>query len=280
MPFPPAVPFTGLAGLRFIDRTYDRQLNVFSSSPDIQRNVDYFLENAGAVRSVDDLMGDRRLLTVVLGAFGLDEDIGKGAFIRKVLDEGTVDSRSFANRLAEPAYRNMSKVLGFGDVGGYLFQESTRQRIADDYLARQFELGVGEQDLDLRLAMNFRREATRIIDEGGTDRTMWLKLLGSQPLRTVVQSALTLPSSFALIDLDKQIEEITDRATGILDGDGPSAFANADVMDRFVDRFLLNSQLESGLVSGDTRGFTALTMLQNSGIGTGATTGLFSSNFL
>ncbi len=280
MPIPPAVPFTGLAGLKFLDRTYDRQFGLFSSSPDIEREIEYFMEKAAEVRSVDDLMGDRRLLRVALGAFGLDDDIDKGAFIRKVLADGTTNSRSFANRLVEPAYREMSEVLGFGDVGGYLFQESTRQKIAADFKARQFELSIGEQDVDLRLAMNFRREAVRIVEEGGTDETIWLKMLGSQPLRSVVQSALNLPSSFATIDLDQQVEIITERADRFVGNDGPNAFTDPQVMEQFVDRFLLNSQLANGFVSDNTRGLTALTMLQSAGVGTGASTGLFTSKFV
>lgn len=280
MPFPPAVPFTGLAGLRFLDRTYQRQFELFSSSPEIERRVDYFMQKAGEVRSLDDLMGDRRLLTVVLGAFGLDEDIGKRAFIRKVLEEGTVDSQAFANRLVEPAYRQMSKALGFGDVGGYLFQQETRQRIVDDYRTRQFEREVGESDLDLRLAMNFRREAVRIVEEGGTERTMWLKLLGSQPLRSVVEGALGLNAGFATLDLDRQVDEIGDRSRQLLGGDDPAALAEPAVMDAFVERFLLNAQLANGQVSSTTRGLTALTVLQSAGVGTQAATGLFASNFL
>ena len=279
MPFAPALPFTGLAGLRFLDRTYARQFELFASSPDIERNVGYFMEMAPQVRSLDDVMGDRRLLTVVLGAFGLDDDIDKRAFIRKVLEEGTVDDRAFANRLVEPAYRQMSKVLGFGDVGGYLFLAETRQKIVDDYRARQFELGVGEQDLDLRLAMNFRREAVRIVEDGGAERTMWLKLLGSQPLRAVVEGAFGLPSSFATLDLDQQVQEIADQAGSFLGRDGPAALLVREVLDRFVDRFLLNSQLANGQVSNTTRGLAALTMLQSAGFGPQAASGLFASNF-
>ena len=279
MPLAPAIPFTGLAGLRFLDRTYDRQFAVFGASPDMQRNVDYFLDKAAGVRSVDDLMGDRRLLKVVLGAFGLDDDLGKGAFVRKVLEEGTADRRAFANRLVEPAYREMSATLGFGDVGGYLFLESVRDDIAARYRERQFELSVGESDVDLRLAMNFRREAARIAGEGGQDRTIWLKLLGSQPLRAVVEGALGLPSSFGSIDLDKQVEELAARGERLLGTAGPSALTDPAMLDTFVERFLLNSQISSGAVSATTRGTIALTLLGSSALGPGARAGLFASNF-
>ena len=41
------------------------------------------------MKSAADLVADRRLLKVALGAFGLEGEIDKKAFIRKVLEEGT-----------------------------------------------------------------------------------------------------------------------------------------------------------------------------------------------
>ena len=178
MPFSPALPLTGLAGLRFLEKTMDRQVELFNRSPDVQREIDYFLEKAGNFTSVEQLVTDRRALAVVLGAFGLDEDIGKTAFIRKVIEEGTFDSRSFANRLVDPAYREMSAALGFGDVGGLLVFENTRQSIVEQYRERQFELAVGDIDLDMRLALNFKREIEGIASRDVNAKTGWLLMLG------------------------------------------------------------------------------------------------------
>ncbi len=282
MPFAPAIPFTGLAGLKFLDRTYDRQFATFNKSPDIKREIDHFRENAANVETLDDLMGDRRLLRVILGAYGLDEDINKGAFIRKVLEEGAVDSDAFANRLVEPAYRLMAAELGFGDVGGLLFSETIREDLISRFSERQFELGVGEQDLDLRLAMNFRREAPNTVDGVQAENSAWLRLLGSEPLRSVLQTALSLPDSFALIDLDQQVEEISRRADQLFDIKSPSELSDPEKMDKLIDRFLLNGQLAAGVVSDTTRGVAALSLLQstNAGFGSGAASGLFASNFV
>ncbi|MEM9059278.1 MAG: DUF1217 domain-containing protein [Pseudomonadota bacterium] len=258
----------------------DRQLELFNKSPDIQREIDYFLENAGNVNSVDDLMGDRRLLSVVLGAFGLDEDLNKGAFIRKVIEEGTFDDRSFANRLVDPAYREMSAFLGFGDVGGLLVFESTRLNLVDQYRERQFELSVGEVDLDLRLALNFKREAAEIVSSGLNDRTIWLRLLGSPPLREVVETSLSLPQEFGLIDLDQQVDEVISRARRFFDVSSPSELVGAGKRDAMIDRFLLNQQVRSGSIGATTRGSAALSLLQASGVGSGAQANLFASSFI
>lgn len=279
MPIAPALPFSGLAGLNFIDRTYDRQFATFNKSPDIEREVNYFLEKAADITNVDQLMGDRRVLQVVLGAFGLDEDIDKGAFVRKVIEEGTFSNEAFSNRLVEPAYREMASFLGFGDVGGTLVFETTRLNIADRFRERQFELAIGQVDLDLRLAMNFRREAERIVNSTASDENTWLRLVGSTRLRSVVEGALGLPSSFGQVDLDQQVAEIIDRADKRLDISSPKDLLNSEVMDDFIKQFMLNQQLVNGAVDSGAKGFAALTILQSSGFGTAASAGLFASNF-
>lgn len=280
MPIAPAVPFGGLNGLRFIERTYDNQFATFNKSPDIEREVEYFLENAVNITSAEELVGDRRLMAVVLGAFGLDEDIGKGAFIRKILEDGTTDQAAFANRLVEPAYKEMSAFLGFGDLGGTLIFENTRLNLVDRYRERQFELAVGEQDIDLRLAMNFKREFGEILSSSGSDDTAWLRVLGSPPLREVIETALNLPSEFALIDLDQQVSVVKDRAERIFGTSQRGDLLQPGAIDEVTERFMLNGQLRDGVISSSTRGSIALSLLQSSALGAGAQANLFASNLL
>lgn len=280
MPFSPAIPLTGLAGFRFLEQTQDRQRAVFDRSPDLQREIDYFLDVAPEITSAEELVRDRRALAVVLGAFGLDEDINKGAFIRKVLEEGTLDRRAFANRLVEPAYREMSAFLGFGDTGGLLVFENTRLNLVDRYRDRQFELAVGEVDLDMRLALNFKREAAGIAASSPSGTTGWLRMLGSPPLRQVLESALVLPSEFALIDLDQQVAEIADRAERIFGIEDPTDLQDGKIVNAMVDRFLVRQQALNGAVSPTTRGSVALSLLSAGSLGTGAQANLFASNFL
>lgn len=279
MPFSPAIPLSGLSGFRFLEQTQDRQRTLFDRSPDLQREIDYFLDKAADITSAEQLVGDRLALAVVLGAFGLDEDINKGAFIRKVLEEGTLDRRAFANRLVEPAYREMSAFLGFGDTGGLLIFENTRLNLVDRYRERQFELAVGDVDLDMRLALNFKREAGEIAASTSPGTTGWLRMLGSPPLRQVLESALVLPSEFALIDLDQQVEEIADRAERIFGIEDPTDLQDDTLVSEMVDRFLLRQQALNGAVSATTRGSVALSLLSASNLGTGAQTNLFASNF-
>lgn len=281
MPISPAVPFGGIAGLRFLDRTYDRQFEVFNRSPEIQREIDYFRENAGSIATLDQLMGDRRILSVVLGAFGLEDDVNKGAFIRKVIDEGTLDPSAFANRLVEPAYRELSEALGFGnfDGAGTLVLEGTRTNLLDRFTERQFESAVGDINVDMRLALNFRREAAVIAEGSASTRTKWLQLLGSPPLRQVIETTLNLPSEFAAIELDQQVDEISRRSESLFGITDPAQLSDPEVLGRVVDRFVSNSQIAQGVTNTSVRGAVALSLLQASSVGSIGSANLFASNF-
>jgi Protein of unknown function (DUF1217) len=278
MAFAPAIPFGGLLGFRFIERTYDAQFETFGKSPDIQRDVDYFLENAGAASTAEALVADRRLLRVALGAFGLDEEIDKRAFIRKILEEGTLDPKALANRLADPAWTEVTEALGYGDLGGLLIFGNVREDIAERYRLRQFERAIGDSDVDIRLALNFRRQIREIATEPGVDQSGWFKVLGSQPLRRVFEGAYNLPTGFGLLDIDRQRDEISARTGQMFGSESPDVFATDQNIDDMLRRFLVSSQLRNG-ISPSAPGATALTLLQNSGLGAAGSANLFASNF-
>lgn len=278
--FSPIVPLGGLAGFRFIERSFDRQFAVFQQSPEIQRDIARFEAEAGSVETVEDLMADRRLLRVVLGAFGLDEDLDKRAFIRKVIEEGTNDPQAFANRLADPAYRELSETLGFGNFGNRLILGSVQETLLEQYKLRQFERAVGEQDVDLRLAMNFRREIAEIAESDAADTAGWFRVLGSRPLRRVVELGFGLPSQFGLIDIDQQANELSRIARERYGSESPQVFADSEVVEDMLQRFLVRAQIEAGpSAQSQATTSTAVQILQAGGLGTAASAGLFASNF-
>ena len=278
MAFAPVVPFGGLLGFRFIERTYDAQFETFGKSSDIQREVDYFLEHAGEATTAEALVADRRLLRVVLGAFGLDDEVDKRAFIRKILEDGTLDPDSLANRLADPAWAEFSEALGYGDLGGLLVFDSTRQDIAEQFRLRQFERAIGDANVDIRLALNFRRQILEVANDPSVETTGWLKVLGSKPLRAVFEGAYNLPFAFGLIDLDRQVVHLEARTEQLFGSESPAVFASDENIDDLLRRFLLSAQLKGGF-SPSTPGATALTLLQLGGLGAAGSANLFASNF-
>lgn len=277
MTFSPVVPFGGLLGYRFMERTYSAQLEHFGRSPEVQREIDYFLDHAAGATTAEALVADRRLLRVALGAFGLDDEVDKRAFIRRILEDGTLDPKALANRLADPAWREFALALGYGDLGGTLGIAGTRREIAERFRLRQFERAVGDTDLDIRLALNFRREIAAIAAAPGVEKSGWLKIMGSQPLRRVIETAFGLPQGFGQLDIDRQRHELGDRAQRLFGGDTPAVFAAPENVDRLIRRFLAASQ--SGVAPGPAgAAATALSLLQGSNLGAGARASLFASN--
>ncbi|MEM9782788.1 MAG: DUF1217 domain-containing protein [Pseudomonadota bacterium] len=249
MSFNPVVVTGGLAGLRLLDASLERQLDVFGRRPDVARAAQDFIDRAGTIESAEALVADRQLLEVALSAFGLEDELPKRALIRRVLEEGTLDPRGLANRLVDPAWRRFSDALAF-DTGGRLVFPDVRREIADAYVERQFERAVGDRDLGLRLALNFRREIQVIAEAPEADRSGWFRIIGSEPLRLVVFGALGLPESSARLDVDVQVEELAERAERQFGSGSPTVFTDAETREEAIRLFLLRRELEQGPSGG------------------------------
>lgn len=261
MSFQPIIPLSGYTGWRFLQRTLDVQQTAFQESQPIARATDYFRENIGKIESAADLVKDRQLLSVALGAFGLDDDINSKFFIEKILSEGTLDPESLANRLSDSRYRNLSDAFGFGD---FPFPLTTQPRfvnnIIDRFESRQFERAVGETDNDMRLAMNLSGGLADIAATTTSPNAQWFTLFGNPPLRQVVQTALGLPNEIASVDIDLQLQTFKDRAQSVFGTDKINDFSDPDIQEKMIRLFLIRS--ESANVSGFSGASIALTLLQ------------------
>ena len=118
MSFTPYVFGTGVAGWNFLQRTREQQQEVYEKSPVIDRAVQEFTQKITTVQTADQLLDDFSLLTVTLGAFGLDEDISNRAFIKQVLESDLSDDTSFVNRLNDNRYLALATTFGFGGDEG------------------------------------------------------------------------------------------------------------------------------------------------------------------
>lgn len=277
--FTPAIGASGIIGWRLLQRTQEAQTAALSSSPRLVRELEYFDENISSATTVDALMDDPILLRITLGAFGLESEIPKKAYIRKVLEDGTDDPDAFANRIRDKRFKDLSEALGYGNIGGTKVLLTTfKVEIKAAFITQQFEEAVGNVDNDLRLALNFTREIGRVASRDNVKDIGWFEVMGQAPLRQVVSTALNLPLSTATLDLDKQKELFEDRADRIFGGKFADVFNDPENVDKAINRFLLLSQLNgtssSPSISG---GSTALTLLQASPLGGNSAAGLLFS---
>lgn len=262
MNFTPVLPLGGLPGWALLSRTIERQTDLFNKSPQIVRDTDYFEQNIGKITTAEDLVSDRRLLRVALGAFGLQEDINSRAFIRKILEEGTIRDDALANRLADERYKQLSEAFAFADRPIPRTQLATfGTEITEKFRRREFEVAVGDQDQALRLALNVQRELGEIASGAESEDTRWFRILGNPPLRRVFEVALGLPESFGQADLDRQLDEIKSRSARQLNIGALSDLSDESLREQLIRRFLLRDQVASFNVRSPQA--IALTLLQS-----------------
>ncbi len=262
MSFNPVIPLGGYAGWTFLNRTMAKQTEAFVKSPEIKRDEDYFRANIGKINTADDLVKDRRLLKLALGAFGLDADIDNKAFIQKVLKDGTLNTSALSNKLADKQYLKFSAAFGFGDFSAPRSKQSDfPDKIITAYRARQFETAVGSQDGDLRLALNAKRELATLATKGSSEQVKWLGILGNSALKQVFSKALGLPTSIGAVDLDQQLQAFQDKADAVFGDRSVSQFTDPSRVETLIRRFMVRAQADA-ITSRTGSGASALAMLQ------------------
>ena len=268
--FTPILPMGGYTGLKFLDRTAEKQRIAFEKSPMMTREVQHFLENIASADTPEKLLSDPLLAKVALGAFGLEGERGKKAFLQRILEQGTDNREAFANRIADGRFRKLAKAFGYGNAGGAPVTDPTfAAEIAARYQEMQFEVAIGEQDNAMRLALNFRREVPEIVAALTEDSNGWLQILGQQPLRRVVEAAFGLPAAFAQIDIDRQVEILQDKATQLFGESSARAFGGEDAeanIETVLRRFLAR-EAASGPAGLSTPAARALSLLGGGGGG-------------
>ncbi|SPF78806.1 hypothetical protein ALP8811_02738 [Aliiroseovarius pelagivivens] len=262
MSFQPVIPFSGAAGWAFLQRTKDVQQTAFESGAVLQRDVQYFQETIGEITTAEQLVSDRRLLSVALGAYGLSDDINNTYFIRKVLEDGTLDSDALANKLSDKRYLEMAKDFGFGDYNIPRTQISDfGTKTTEAYKERQFEVAVGNQNQDMRLAMSLERDLGNIVGKSTSNAGKWYSVMGNPPLRQVFETALGLPPSFGTIDIDKQLEVFQEKSERYFGASTVDQFSEPDRLEELTRLFLARSQIAQGTAALSSNSI-ALTLLQ------------------
>jgi hypothetical protein len=258
--FAPVVPFGGVGGWNFLERTRARQEEAFQSSPALSRRTADFAERIGQARSAEQLVGDRRLLEVALGAFGLEGDIQNRFFIRKVLEEGTTSRTALANRLTDKRYLALAETFAYGDrPGGNVGRAGFAAEVIARYRERQFEAAVGQGNPDMRLVLGMRREIGEIADRRLSNDGMWFTAMASPPVRAVFERALRLPAQVGALDIDRQLALFKERAAARLGTSEFSQFATEQGQER-LRRAFLTAPGAPGLAVG-LRGAGALALL-------------------
>lgn len=228
-----------------LTKDMSKSLNQVATEPDVSRETDYFLSHIGEVKTIDAFLGDYRLFSYAMKAYGLSDMTYAKAFMRKVLTEGVASTDAFANKLSDTRYRQFAAAFNFAALGDQATQTTAATAgTATQYATQTMEEKAGDENEGLRLALYFTRKASSI--------TSPYQILADKALTQVVQTAMGWSATISSSDIDAQAKMITDKIS-------LADFQDATKVSRFVQRFA--AMWDAAQAQSDTSSNPALVLI-------------------
>lgn len=166
----------------------------------------YYQENIQAVETVDDLLSDRGIIDVVIGAFGLDETVSDD-FLKQIFDSDLSDPKSFVNQQSSNKWAELLASFNFDSEGnltretlGTVQQRGETLETVNLYMRQTLEENEGESSEAVRLALYFERTAPTITDAYG--------IIADEALTEVFRTIFGYTDDFSNMDVDAQAKVI------------------------------------------------------------------------
>jgi hypothetical protein len=157
---------TTIATYLSITKNLSRTQARTAAEPAVKTASAYYAANIGKITSIKQFVGNYRLLSYALDAYGLGSQINSTALIKKVLEGGVANSKALANTL--PQWKAFATAFDF--VGKGAASISTATAIAatkQNYIEQQLENDEGQQDVGVQLALYFHRVAPNVTSAFG-----------------------------------------------------------------------------------------------------------------
>jgi hypothetical protein len=206
---------------RMITRDMAKSLDRVESQPMVKRETDYYLQNIGKVKSIDDFVNNDRLFRYAMKAHGLEDMAYAKAFMVKALEGGVRDENSFANKLTDKRYAEFVKSYNFEALGeNATVYNQAQQGTTARYTLAAFQAGVAADNPILKqLNADYQANIVKVksIDE----------FVNNDALFAYAMKAFDLVDHLA----DKKL------MTEMLEGgiDDPDSLANRNSDTRFAD---------------------------------------------
>ena len=246
MSFQPFVIGSGLSGWAFLKSTVPMQRSAHVRSIPIASDSEYFLERFPKIHTPDDIINDRRVMRVILGAYGLSEDVDNRHFIKTLMMEGVSNPKALANKLADRRYKSFARDFDFSTSRPRHLSEPGRARITvKRFQDDAFESAIGETRPEMRLALGFSKNIRILWKESSTNTAAWFQILATPPLKKVLQTALVLPPEFSRLDIDEQHRRIQAKAWRVFGTNDISELSSDRIAEDVTRRFLILEQAAS-----------------------------------
>jgi len=181
----------------------------------------YYSAEVEKLTSLDDLLGNRRLVDFILVAAGIDPEEVETDYVRQMFESDLEDPDSFVNTETDTRYREIVASFNF-NIDGQIEKPSSGQiqsrrgliDTMDLYLNQTLEETEGEDNAGVRLALYFKRMASGVSNA--------YDLLADSALLQVIQTTFNIPAEMSSADVDLQYDYIN-RVLDIEDLHDPEA---------------------------------------------------------
>jgi Protein of unknown function (DUF1217) len=213
-----------------------------AAEPAVKTATAYYQANIGKVTSIKDFVGNYRLLSYALDAYGLGDQINNTALITQVLEGGVSNSKSLANTLPNSNWRAFATAFNFvGDGAASVSSASAVHTTSSDYVEQQLESDQGSNNVGVQLALYFQRVAPTVTSEFG--------ILADPNLLEVAQTIFGLSSDTSASSIDSQAQTLSQLMP-------LSDLQNPKKLQQLVTRFTAMYDLDYGADSGSTSSLT------------------------
>ena len=208
-----------------VTQNLSRYQAMTAAEPAVKTATAYYEAKIGSVSSVQDLVGNYRLLSYALNAYGLGDQINNKGLITKVLEGGVSNSKSLANTLPNSRWKAFAAAFNFVDSGATSpSSPSAVTTTTSDYVEQQLESDQGGQDVGVQLALYFQRVAPTVTSEYGilADTNLLqvaATIMGLSPSVAADLQPKTLSELMPVSDLQDpvKLQQLTERFTAMYD---------------------------------------------------------------
>jgi len=222
--------------------------------------VDTVNERDGAVQTAEAFFQDPRLMLATLNVFDVPQGAEETQFTQRYLTSDPDDPTSLRNVIPDPRFTALANAFNFQDPPDErAYPAGFVEQITENYLNQQFEIGVGNADQTMRIAISMEGDLADVVTLGSSNNARWFSIMASNLLREVFETALNMPTGFGTIDLDQQLKVFEERSESIFGTSEVADFIEPEKLEEIRDRYLVQSTAQGGTFSGASS--TASTLL-------------------
>lgn len=168
-----------------------------------QKDASGYQQSIGNIKSVSDLLANRKLVDFILVAKGLDPEKVSTAYLKNIFASDLNNPKSFANTESDPRFAEIAASFNFDSKGNVARLPMMGPQKRDQFLATQknyleqsLEQQQGDTNPGIRLALYFQRKAGEISSA--------YDILADKALSEVFRTTFDLPDQMASMQIDQQ----------------------------------------------------------------------------